>query len=268
MYRLALEHAESYDKPTLIPAWSRRSISRSFITEVMNRSRYKQGEKLNLSGKVARAVLSDWLQVYKSGAVPHDSLGLAEGTSTSRIFSGDYLFGVTDLTRVFDKSASNDDSDASAFKLLAGWGQNWGMLNTHMVSMSRRQGSSESQAVDIRRFLRWFAYKDEKGNFSNSERFLEKAKLFPAYRSGTNLTISKNVMQSALGANENAESARDLYSRAKFPTSILSRPFSKDFSDRLRDILFDFMKEKKNVTQTVLAVKKLGKIMEEQYDSY
>lgn len=270
VYRVAAKYTKTFAEPALIPAWSRSSIARAFVIEVMNRSGYKQGGELDLGSSFANDVLLDWLMMYRDGVVPPDSLGLSDQTALSRIKSGDYVFGVTELSHLFDKSLDGPggDTGSNRFKLLSGWGQNWGMLKTYMVSMSKRQGGSESQAVDIRRFLRWFAYRDEKGYFSNSERFLDIAKLFPAYRSGTNFTISKKIMQSVLGDSDNAELARDTYSRSKFPSAIMSKPYSNELLNELADILFDCLNEALTVSQTIQSIEKMLANLKEKHNDF
>lgn len=267
VYRVAAEYSRVFGKPALIPAWSRSAIAQSFVTEVMNRSGYKQGGDLDLASSFARDALSDWVAMYKNGVVPEDSVGLADSAALLRIKSGRYIFGVTDLPRLFDKSLDKRSGvvGSARFKLLSGWGQNWGMLKTYMVSMSKRQGSSESQAVDIRRFLRWFAYRDEKGYFSNSERFLDIAKLFPAYRSGNDSSVSNKIMQSVLGASDNAELARDAYSRSKFPTAIMSKPYSNELLNVLADILIDCLNEELTVAETLLSIEGMLSELKERY---
>ncbi len=240
LYESAVLYTRQLKKPTLLPAWGPEVIADTYITEMMNRSRFREQDGMNLAGDVGRQILVDWKQALDLKTVPEDSLSIDKETAESRLKSGIYIYGVTSLKDYLSNMAASAHR-ANQYSLLSGWGQNWGMLDVRILAMTKQNDRSESEAEGIRRFIHWFIFDDKSTKINDTEYVLEKAKLFPAFRLENKLKVSTAALTAAHDSNKNIERALSIYRRAKYPASVLAVPTAHQFKEGLALIITDFL---------------------------
>jgi ABC-type glycerol-3-phosphate transport system substrate-binding protein len=232
----------------ILPHWFGEyfGISWGFVFEVMNRGgevadAVTHEPRLTLDGPAGKT-LEAWKKLWKSGLVPEEVFSYNEAGYIDAFRSGRYVFSpqqVYDLKTFNDKAQSGDV--AGHVTLLSGAEQSWGLIDSALYVMTNRKGRSDELTDDIKKFVTWYGYKDEKGEFAVANRWLKENMLFSAYREVMESEAARTVVSSSLMRPEDYDRVLEVYAKTPYPTGIWNVVWSEEFNFWLRDKLFAFL---------------------------
>ncbi|MGE3831945.1 MAG: ABC transporter substrate-binding protein [Parvibaculaceae bacterium] len=223
-------------------------ISWGFVLEVMNRG----GEvadpvthkpTLTLDGPAGKT-LAAWKKLWKSGLVPEEVFSYNEAGYIDAFRSGRYVFSpqqLYDLKTFNDKAQSGDV--AGFVTLLPSKDQPWGLIDSALYVMTARKGRSDALTDDVKKFVSWYGYKNEKGEFAVANRWLKENMLFSAYKSVMESDEARAAVSSSLMRPEDYDRVLEIYSKTPYPKGIWNVVWSEEFNFWLREKLFAFLQQ-------------------------
>jgi len=223
-------------------------ISWGFVFEVMNRG----GEiadpathqpKLTLDGPAGKT-LAAWKKLWKAGLVSEEVFSYNEAGYIDAFRSGRYIFSpqqIYDLKTFNDKSQSGDV--AGHVTLLSAKEQSWGLIDSALYMMTSRKGRSEALTDDVKKFVSWYGYKDEHGEFAIANRWLKENMLFSAYKAVMESDEARTAVSSSLMRPEDYDRVMEVYTKTPYPKGIWNVVWSEEFNFWLRDKLFAFLQQ-------------------------
>ena len=234
----------------ILPHWFGEyfGISWAFVFEVMNRGGQvadpgTHQPALTLDGP-AGATLAAWKKLWKSGLVPEEVFSYNEAGYLDAFRSGRYVFSpqqIYDLKTFNDKAQSGDV--AGHVTLLSGAQQSWGLIDSAMYLMTDRKGRSEALTDDVKKFVNWYGYKDEKGEYAVAKRWLKENMLFSAYKDVMEGEEARQLVSSSLMRPEDYDRVLEVYAKTPYPKGIWSVVWSEEFNFWLREKLFAFLQQ-------------------------
>ncbi|MBN9073839.1 MAG: extracellular solute-binding protein [Rhizobiales bacterium] len=231
-------------------------ISWGFVFEVMNRGGQvadPQTHKplLTVDGPAGKT-LEAWKKLWKSGLVPEEVFSYNEAGYIDAFRSGRYIFSpqqIYDLKTFNDKAQSGDV--AGHVSLLSAKEQSWGLIDSALYLMTSRKGRSEALTEDVKKFVSWYGYKDEKGEFAVANRWLKENMLFSAYKSVMESDEARTAVSTSLMRPEDYDRVLEVYSKTPYPKGIWNVVWSEEFNFWLRDKLFAFLQQDLDVEGVV-----------------
>lgn len=250
LYELVYALKEKGVATPFLPHWFGEyfGISWGFVFEVMNRG----GEvadaathepKLTLDGPAGKT-LEAWKKLWKSGLVPEEVFSYNEAGYIDAFRSGRYIFSpqqLYDLKTFNDKAQSGDV--AGHVTLLSGKDQSWGLIDSALYVMTGRKGRSEALTEDVKKFVTWYGYKDEKGEFAVANRWLKENMLFSGYKSVMESEEARAAVSSSLMRPEDYDRVLEVYAKTPYPKGIWNVVWSEEFNFWLREKLFAFLQQ-------------------------
>jgi len=223
-------------------------ISWGFVFEVMNRGGQvadPQTHKpmLTVDGPAGKT-LAAWKKLWKSGLVSEEVFSYNEAGYIDAFRSGRYVFSpqqIYDLKTFNDKAQSGDV--AGHVTLLSGKEQSWGLIDSALYMMTSRKGRSEALTDDVKKFVSWYGYKDENGQFAVANRWLKENMLFSAYKAVMESDEARTAVSSSLMRPEDYDRVIEVYAKTPYPKGIWNVVWSEEFNFWLRDKLFAFLQQ-------------------------
>ena len=223
-------------------------ISWGFVLEVMNRGGQiadpdTHKPLLTLDGPAGKT-LAAWKKLWKSGLVSEEVFSYNEAGYIDAFRSGRYVFSaqqIYDLKTFNDKAQSGDV--AGHVTLLSGKEQSWGLIDSALYMMTSRKGRSEALTEDVKKFVSWYGYKDENGQFAVANRWLKENMLFSAYKAVMESDEARTAVSSSLMRPEDYDRVIEVYAKTPYPKGIWNVVWSEEFNFWLRDKLFAFLQQ-------------------------
>ena len=223
-------------------------ISWSFVFEVMNRGGQLADAEthkpmLTVDGPGGKT-LAAWKKLWKSGLVPEEVLSYHEAGYIDAFKSGRYVFSPQQLYDLKTFNAASQSGDvAGHVTLLSAKEQSWGLIDSAMYVMTKRKGRSDAATDDVKKFVNWYGYKNEKGEYAVANRWLKENMLFSAYKDVMESPAAREMVASSLMRPEDYDRVLEVYKKTPYPKGIWSVVWSEEFNQWLRDKLFAFLQQ-------------------------
>ncbi len=257
LYDTVHELAAAGVQTPFLPHWFGEyfGISWGFVLEVMNRGGHVADPEthqpaLTVDGP-AGATLNAWKKLWKAGLVPEEVLAYNEAGYIDAFRSGRYVFSpqqIYDIKTFNDASQSGDV--AGHVTLLPATEQSWGLIDSAMYLMTNRN-RSEALTDDVKKFVTWYGYKDENGEFAVANRWLKENMLFSAYRPVMESDAAREAIVSSLARPEDYDTVLDVYAKTPYPKGIWNVVWSEEFNFWLREKLFAFLQQDLSVESVI-----------------
>jgi ABC-type glycerol-3-phosphate transport system substrate-binding protein len=223
-------------------------VSWGFVFEVMNRGGQVADPEthkpaLTLDGPAGKT-LAAWKKLWKSGMVPEEVFSYNEAAYINAFRSGRYIFSpqqLYDLKTFNDKAQSGDV--AGQVTLLSAKEQSWGLIDSALYVMAARKGRSAALTDDVKKFVDWYGYKNEKGEFVVANRWLKENMLFSAYKAVMDSPQAREAVTTSLMRPEDYDRVLEVYAKTPYPRGIWNVVWSEEFNFWLRDKLFAFLQK-------------------------
>lgn len=237
-------------KSPILPHWFAEwfGISWAFVFEVMNRGGQVADPEthkptLTHDGPAGKT-LAQWKKLWKSGLVPEEVFSYNEAAYINAFRSGRYIFSpqqIYDLKTFNDKTQSADV--AGHVTLLSAKEQSWGLIDSALYVMTARKGRSAALTDDVKKFVDWYGYKNEKGEYAVANRWLKENMLFSAYKEVMESPLAREAISSSLMRPEDYDRVLEVYSKTPYPRGIWNVVWSEEFNFWLREKLFAFLQK-------------------------
>ena len=257
LYETVYELNEAGVENPFLPHWFAEyfGINWGFILEVLNRGGTladpeTHAPTMTVDGP-AGETLRDWKELWKSGLVPEEVLSYNEAAFIDAFRSGRYVFSPQQLydLKTFNDPAQSADV-AGNVTLLPATEQSWGLIDSAMYMMTSRD-RSDAATEDTKRFLSWYGYKNEEGEFAVANRWLKENMLFSAYKPVMESAMAREVMEASLMRPEDVDTVLDVYSKTPYPAGIWNVVWSEEFNSWLREKLFAFLQDDLSVEEVI-----------------
>jgi len=242
-------HDKGVAKP-ILPHWFGEyfGISWAFVFEVMNRGGHVADPEthkplLTLDGPAGKT-LAAWKKLWKSGLVSEEVFSYNEASYINAFRSGRYVFSpqqIYDLKTFNDKAQSGDV--AGQVTLLSAKEQSWGLIDSALYVMSARKGRSAALTGDVKKFVSWYGYKDEKGEYAVANRWLKENMLFSGYKAVMESPLARQAVSSSLMRPSDYDRVLEVYAKTPYPRGIWNVVWSEEFNFWLREKLFAFLQK-------------------------
>jgi len=231
-------------------------ISWAFAFEVMNRGGTVADPAthkpvMTVDGP-AGATLAAWKKLWKSGLVPEEVFSYNEAGYIDAFRSGRYVFSpqqIYDLKTFNDPAQSGDI--AGHVTLLSAKDQSWGLIDSALYVMSARKGRSDAATDDVKKFVSWYGYKDENGEYAVANRWLKENMLFSAYKEVMESPTAREQISSSLMRPEDYDRVMEVYKKTPYPSDIWNVVWSEEFNFWMREKLFAFLQQDLEAEQVI-----------------
>lgn len=251
------ELSEAGVETPFLPHWFNEfhGISWGFQFEVMNRGGQvadpqTHAPALSATEGAGFETLSDWKRLWNAKIVPEEVLTMNESAYLKAFSSGRYVFSPQ---QAYDLATFNDPEHsqiAGKVSFLPYDGQSWGMIDSAMYVMTKRD-RSDGLTEDVKRMLSWYGYEDHEGEVAVGSRWLRESMLFSAYKSVMNSPEAEEKIKSALMNPDNHQKLLDVYAASPYPKGVWNVAWSEEFNSWLRDHLQNFLLKDRPVTDTI-----------------
>jgi multiple sugar transport system substrate-binding protein len=106
--------------------------------------------------------------------------------------------------------------------------------------MTSRQ-RDDALTGDVKRFARWYGYKDEKGDFFVANRWMQESMLFSGYRPVMESPATAERMKKALARSEDVQAVLDVYKATPYPKGIWNVVWAEELNSWLKETLANFL---------------------------
>jgi multiple sugar transport system substrate-binding protein len=242
-----------------LPHWFSEwyGISWGFVMEVMNRGGLladgDSHKAMLTSDGAGGETLRDWKRAWNDGLIPEEVLTYNESAFLEGFKSGEYLISPQ---QIYDLAAFNDPANskiAGHVSLLPYKGQSWGILDSAVYVMSKRD-RSDALEKDVERMASWYGHKDQKGNPFVGANWLNVSMLFSGYKSVMESPEAKATIQNALARPEDYETVLEVYKNTPYPKGVWSVTWAPVFNSWLKETLMEFLQEDGSVEGTIDAI--------------
>ena len=232
----------------LLPHWLNEwfGISWGFDFEVMNRGgqladpeSHKPMLTKDKNGP-AYKTLAAWKRVWNDKLVPEEVLTYNESAYIQAYASGRFVFSPQQLYDLETFNRPDRSQIAGHASLVPYKGQSWGLIDSAMYLMTSRQ-RDDALTGDVKRFTRWYGYKDEKGEFFVANRWMQESMLFSGYRPVMESPATAERMRKALARPEDVQAVLDVYKATPYPKGIWNVVWAEEFNSWLKETLANFL---------------------------
>ncbi len=246
-------------KYPILPHWFNAwyGISWGFDFEVLNRGgrvAHPDTHKPEITADgVAGEVLRDWKRTWNAGLYPKEVLTYTEADYMAAWESGEYLYSpqqVYDFKRFNEPESSNIAGYDIPFPFK---GQSWGLIDSAMYLMSSRD-RSEEHTRDVMAFAEWYGYKDQTGAIYVGQNWVEESMLFSGYKSVMESPENKELMKTFFARPEDYDTIVKTYAVTPYPKGIWNVVWAPEFNSWLKETLFEFLMEDKDVEETINSI--------------
>ena len=257
-------------KYPFLPHWFSEwyGISWSFVWEVMNRGGLVADGDTHQPMLTADGpggdTLRAWKRVYNDGLIPEEVFTYNESSYLEAFKSGEYVISPQ---QIYDLASFNDPANskiAGHVSLLPYKGQSWGVLDSAVYVMSKRDRSDALEA-DVERMASWYGHKDQNGSPFVGANWLNVSMLFSGYKSVMESPEAKATIQNALARPEDYDTVLEVYKNTPYPKGVWSVTWAPIFNSWLKETMFDFLMEDKSVEDTIDAINNKIKELNEEY---
>jgi multiple sugar transport system substrate-binding protein len=246
-------------KYPILPHWFNAwyGISWGFDFEVLNRGgrvAHPDTHKPEITADgVAGEVLRDWKRTWNAGLYPKEVLTYTEADYMAAWESGQYVYSpqqVYDFKRFNDPESSNIAGYNIPFPFK---GQSWGLIDSAVYLMSNRDRSPEATR-DVMAFAEWYGYKDQNGDLYVGQNWMKESMLFSGYKAIMESPENQAMMKTFLARPEDYDTIIKTYAATPYPKGIWNVVWAPEFNSWLKETLFTFLMENKDVDETINAM--------------
>jgi multiple sugar transport system substrate-binding protein len=232
----------------LLPHWFNEwfGISWGFDFEVMNRGgqladpeSHKPMLTKDKNGP-AYKTLAAWKRVWNDKLVPEEVLTYNESAYIQAYASGRFVFSPQQLYDLETFNRPDRSQIAGHASLVPYKGQSWGLIDSAMYLMTARQ-RDDALTGDVKRFTRWYGYKDEKGEFFVANRWMQESMLFSGYEPVMESPATAERMRKALARPEDVQAVLDVYKATPYPKGIWNVVWAEELNSWLKETLANFL---------------------------
>ena len=234
-------------KQPFLPHWFGEyfGISWGFVLEVLNRGGKVADDEthqpmLTEDGPGGQT-LEAWKKIWKDGFVPEEVFTYNEAAYIDAFRSGRYVFSPQ---QIYDLKTFNDKAQSAAVAgkvtFLPYKGQAWGLIDSAMYLMTKRT-RPDPITEDMKRFVSWYGYKNEKGEIAVANRWMKENMLFSAYKEVMEGPEASQVIKSSLARPEDYDRALEIYAKTPYPKGIWNVAWSEEYNTWLKEKMFAFL---------------------------
>ncbi|NJM92182.1 MAG: carbohydrate ABC transporter substrate-binding protein [Rhodospirillaceae bacterium] len=243
----------------LLPHWINEwyGISWAFLFEVMNRGGQvadpETHQPLLTADEAGPAfkTLAAWKKIWNDKLVPEEVLTYNESAYIDAYASGRYVFSPQQLYDLETFNRKDRSQIAGQASLLPYQGQSWGLLDSAVYLMAKRDSRSAAATEDVKRFLNWYGYKDHEGQVFVGNRWMQESMLFSGYKSVMNSPEAKARMEGALARPQDVQAVLDVYAATPYPKGVWAVVWSEEFNSWLKETLQNFVTDDGDIAGTI-----------------
>jgi len=270
LYQVLYKLRDRGQKQPFLPHWFNEwfGIGWGFAFEVMNRGGVvadpeTHEPKLTDNGPAAET-LSDWKRLWKDGFVSEEVLTYNEAAYTGAFRSGRFVMSPQQSYDLKLFNTPGNSPAAGKISFLPYQGQNWGMIDSAMYLMSTRKRSAGA-TDDVKRFLSWYGYKDQKGAYYVADKFMKESMLFSAYKGVMESAGTAETIRSSLARDGDFERLLEVYKHADYPKGIFNVVWSEEYNAWVKEKLSTFLLNDLDIKATIKAMNSKMDELNEKY---
>ena len=246
-YDILYKLRDKGQKQPFLPHWFGEyfGISWGFVLEVLNRGGKVADDETHQPMLTADGpggqTLEAWKKIWKDGFVPEEVFTYNEAAYIDAFRSGRYVFSPQ---QIYDLKTFNDKAQSAAVAgkvtFLPYKGQAWGLIDSAMYLMTKRS-RPDPITEDMKRFVSWYGYKNEKGEIAVANRWMKENMLFSAYKEVMEGPEASQVIKASLARPEDYDRALEIYAKTPYPKGIWNVAWSEEYNTWLKEKMFAFL---------------------------
>lgn len=250
-------HEKGVAQPFL-PHWFGEwyGISWGFVLEVLNRGgtiadpeTHQPNITTEEDGPYYKT-LAAWKKLWDSGMVPEEVFTYTEAGYIDAFASGRYIFSPQQIYDIETFNRPGRSQVAGHTSLLPYAGQSWGLIDSGLYVMSKRE-RSEALSDDVKKFVSWYGFKDESGKIAIAQNWMQENMLFSGYKSVMESPETEARIKAAIARPEDYQAILDVYKNTPFPKGIWSVVWSEEFNPWLKETLASFLLDDGDIVETL-----------------
>lgn len=264
------EIKEKGEKQPYLAHWFNEwyGISWAFMFEVMNRGGVvadpdTHKPMLTVDG-AGGETLRDWKRVWNDGLIPEEVLTYNEAAYLEAYASGRFVFSPQQMYDLETFNNPERSQIAGHASLLPYQGQSWGLLDSAMYLMTKRERSA-AHTEDVMRVALWYGYRDHEGKVFVGDRWMQESMLFSGYKPVMESAAAEARIKGALARPEDYKAVLEVYAATPFPKGVFSVVWAPQFNTWLRETLQEFVLEDGSVDDTIAAINEKINELNDEY---